>query len=110
MKERQAAEAKTGGFLETTGENTLMDLADLFKVFGDSTRVRILASLFDGEKNVTEISEALGMNQPAISQQLKVLKAAKLVRVRREGKSMFYALDDDHVKTIISVGKEHIEE
>lgn len=91
-------------------ENELSDLADLFKVFGDSTRLRIMYSLFRGEKNVTEICEALGMEQSAVSHQLRVLKANKLVSLRKEGKSSVYFLADDHVKTIIAMGKEHIEE
>ena len=91
-------------------ENELSDLADLFKVFGDSTRIRIMYSLFRGEKNVTEICEALGMEQSAVSHQLRVLKANKLVSLRKEGKSSVYFLADDHVKTIIAMGKEHIEE
>jgi ArsR family transcriptional regulator len=91
-------------------ENELSDLADLFKVFGDSTRLRILYSLFRGEKNVTEICEDLGMGQSAVSHQLRVLKANKLVALRKEGKSSIYFLADDHVKTIIAMGKEHIEE
>ena len=91
-------------------ENELSDLADLFKVFGDSTRLRIMYSLFRGEKNVTEICEALGMEQSAVSHQLRVLRANKLVSLRKEGKSSVYFLADDHVKTIIAMGKEHIEE
>ena len=91
-------------------EDELLELADLFKMFADSTRIKILYDLFDGEKNVTEICEDIEMNQPAVSHQLKALKTAKLVRSRREGKSVVYALDDDHVKTIIAMGKEHIEE
>ncbi len=91
-------------------ENELSDLADLFKVFGDSTRLRIMYSLFRGEKNVTEICETLGMEQSAVSHQLRVLRANKLVSLRKEGKSSVYFLADDHVKTIIAMGKEHIEE
>ena len=91
-------------------ENELSDLADLFKVFGDSTRLRIMYSLFRGEKNVTEICEVLGMEQSAVSHQLRVLRANKLVSLRKEGKSSVYFLADDHVKTIIAMGKEHIEE
>ena len=91
-------------------EIELMEMADLFKMFSDSTRIKILYSLFDGEKNVGEICEKLDMNQSAISHQLKTLKAAKLVKVRREGKAMVYSLDDEHVKMIIAMGKEHIEE
>ena len=91
-------------------ENELLELADLFKMFSDSTRIKILYDLFEGEKNVTEICEDIEMNQSAVSHQLKALKTAKLVRSRREGKSVKYSLDDDHVKTIIAMGKEHIEE
>ena len=91
-------------------ENELSDLADLFKVFGDSTRLRIMYSLFRGEKNVTEICETLGMEQSAVSHQLRVLRENKLVSLRKEGKSSVYFLADDHVKTIIAMGKEHIEE
>ena len=97
---------KQSGIMETE----LIDLAELFRVFGDSTRIRILFDLMQGERNVTEITEDLEMNQSAISHQLKILKTAKLVRARREGKSMFYSLADDHVKTILAMGKEHVEE
>lgn len=91
-------------------EKELVDLAELFKVFGDSTRIRILYDLFHGEKNVTEICADLEMNQSAVSHQLKLLRSAKLVGSRREGKQVIYFLVDDHVKTIIAMGKEHIEE
>ena len=91
-------------------ETELIELAELFKVFGDSTRIRILYDLMQGERNVTEITEDLAMNQSAISHQLKILKMAKLVSARREGKSMVYRLADEHVKTIIAMGKDHIEE
>lgn len=91
-------------------EDELSDLAELFKVFGDSTRIKILYDLFGGEKNVTEICEDLEMNQSAVSHQLKLLKAARLIRSRREGKQMIYFLADEHVKTIIAMGKEHLEE
>ena len=97
---------KQSGIMETE----LIDLAELFRVFGDSTRIRILFDLIQGERNVTEITEDLEMNQSAISHQLKILKTAKLVQARREGKSMFYSLADDHVKTILAMGKEHVEE
>ena len=96
--------------LRGMSENELLELADLFKMFSDSTRIKILYDLFEGEKNVTEICEDIEMNQSAVSHQLKALKTAKLVRSRREGKSIKYSLDDDHVKTIIAMGKEHIEE
>ena len=91
-------------------ENELADLAELFRVFGDSTRIRILYDLYLGEKNVSQITEDLAMNQSAVSHQLKILKTAKLIASRREGKCIYYALADDHVKTILAMGKEHIEE
>lgn len=91
-------------------EVELSDLAELFKVFGDSTRIRILADLFSGEKNVSEICDDLEMNQSAVSHQLKILKVSKLITSRREGKAMIYSLADDHVKTILAMGIEHIEE
>lgn len=89
-------------------EDRLVDLAELFKVFGDSTRVRILYSLLEREKNVGEISEELTMNQSAISHQLRILKQSDLVKVRRDGKSMIYSLADDHVESIIKIGMDHI--
>lgn len=96
--------------LKGLAEEELLDLADLFKMFSDSTRIKILYDLFDGEKNVGEICEDIEMNQSAVSHQLKALRNAKLVKSRREGKAVYYSLDDDHVKTIIAMGKEHIEE
>ena len=91
-------------------ENTLYDVAELFKNFSDSTRIRILYTLFDKELSVSEICELLSMNQSAISHQLRILKNAKLVKNRREGKTIYYSLDDDHVYNIISQGIEHVEE
>lgn len=88
----------------------LYDLADLFKTFGDSTRIKILYALFEGELCVGVLSTILKLSQPAISHQLKVLKDAKLVKFRREGKVIFYSLDDDHVRSILSIGMNHIEE
>ena len=96
--------------IDQVSEEELSELAELFKIFGDSTRMRILYDLFRGEKNVTEICEDLEMNQSAVSHQLKILRTSKLIASRREGKSMIYSLADDHVKTIIAMGKEHIEE
>ena len=96
---------------ETMPEETeLYDLAELFKVFGDSTRIRILFVLFEAEVCVCELAQALQMTQSAISHQLKILKQNKLVKSRREGKSIFYSLADDHVRTIIAQGCDHIEE
>ena len=86
------------------------ELAELFKVFGDSTRLRVLSVLIDGELCVQDIADSLDMTQSAISHQLKILKNSHLVKSRREGKQIMYALDDDHVRTIIAMGMEHIEE
>ncbi len=91
-------------------EDELYDLAELFKVFGDSTRMRILFVLFEAEVCVCDLAEALNMTQSAISHQLRILKQNKLVKNRREGKSIFYSLADDHVRTIVDQGREHIEE
>ena len=96
---------------ETLPEETeLYDLAELFKVFGDSTRIRILFVLFEAEVCVCDLAKALNMTQSAISHQLRILKQNKLVKSRREGKSIFYSLAEDHVRTIINQGREHIEE
>ncbi|NLZ76188.1 MAG: winged helix-turn-helix transcriptional regulator [Erysipelotrichia bacterium] len=91
-------------------ENMLYDLADLFKLFGDSTRIKILYTLYEKELSVSEIAEELKMTISAVSHQLRVLKQGKLVKFRRDGKQVYYSLDDDHVKTIIAMGREHIEE
>ena len=91
-------------------ETELYDLAEPFKVFGDSTRIRILFVLFEAEVCVCDLAEALHMTQSAISHQLRILKQNKLVNSRREGKSIFYSLADGHVRTIIAQGREHIEE
>lgn len=91
-------------------EEKIEDLAELFKVFGDSTRIRILFALFESEFCVCDLAATLNMTQSAISHQLKILKQSKLVKSRREGKSIFYSLADDHVRTIIAQGSEHIEE
>ena len=95
---------------EMPDEDELYDLAELFKVFGDSTRIRILFVLFGSEVCVCDLAETLNMTQSAVSHQLKILKQAKLVSSRREGKSVFYSLADEHVRTIIDQGREHIEE
>ena len=96
---------------ETMPEETeLYDLAELFKVFGDSTRIRILFVLFEAEVCVCDLAQVLQMTQSAISHQLKILKQNKLVKSRREGQSIFYSLADDHVRTIIAQGCDHIEE
>ncbi|MBQ7077492.1 MAG: winged helix-turn-helix transcriptional regulator [Lachnospiraceae bacterium] len=91
-------------------ETELYDLAELFKVFGDSTRIKILYALFENKMCVGDLAESLNMTQSAISHQLKILKQSKLVKCDREGKQIMYYLADAHVKTIIDQGKEHIEE
>ena len=91
-------------------DEILYDLAELFKVFGDSTRVRILCALFESEMCVCDIAEVLKMTQSAISHQLRVLKQARLVKSRRDKKAIFYSLADDHIKTIFNQGFEHIME
>lgn len=91
-------------------DEELYDLAELFKVFGDSTRIKILYALFEAELCVCDIAQLLRLTQTAVSHQLKVLKLNKLVSSRREGKNVFYALADDHVRRIIDQGMEHIGE
>jgi len=91
-------------------EELLYDVAELFKVFGDSTRVRIICALFESEMCVCDIAGVLNMTQSAISHQLRVLKQARLVKYRREGKTVFYSLADDHIQTIFNQAFEHIME
>ncbi len=91
-------------------DELLFDLADLFKIFGDTTRMKILFSLFEEELCVREITDLLGMTQSAISHQLKVLKDSRLIGNRREGKTIIYFLADDHVRSIVGQGYEHITE
>ena len=89
-------------------EDDLYDLAELYKVFGDSTRIKILYVLFAAELCVYDIAQLLGMTKSAVSHQLRILKNNKLVKFRREGKTVFYALDDDHVRSILKLGMEHL--
>ena len=89
-------------------EEVLYDLAELYKVFGDSTRMKIIYVLFASEMCVCDIAQLLNMSQSAISHQLRVLKQSQLVKARREGKTIFYSLADDHVRTIVNQGMEHI--
>ena len=91
-------------------DEVLYDLAELFKVFGDSTRIKIICALFQAEMCVCDIAALLGMNQSAISHQLRVLKQTRLVKNRKEGKVVYYSLDDDHVKGIFDQGLEHLYE
>lgn len=94
--------------IDNISDNILIDLADLFKVFSDSTRMRIMYKLFDGPVSVGDIAESLDMSQSAISHQLRNLKENKLVKSERDGKSILYSLLDEHVKLIIEIGLEHI--
>lgn len=91
-----------------TDDETLYRLADLFKVFGDPTRIRILSVLSRQEMCVQDIADALSMNQSAISHQLRILKQSALVKFRRDGKTIYYSLADDHVATIMAQGLEHV--
>ena len=91
-------------------DETLYDLAELFKVFGDSTRIKILYALFEAELFVCDIAQLLSVSQTAVSHQLRVLKNNKLVKFRKDGKNVFYSLADDHVRRIIDQGIEHVEE
>ena len=89
-------------------DEMLYDLAELYKVFGDSTRIKILYILFEGEMCVQHISEMLSVSQSVVSHQLRILKSARLVKYRRDGKTVYYTLADDHVREIIGCGMEHI--
>lgn len=91
-------------------DEILYDLADLFKIFGDTTRIKILYALREAELCVGDIAELLKMNQSAVSHQLKILKQSKLVKFRRDGKTIWYSLADNHVVTIIDQGMDHIQE
>ena len=91
-------------------DETLYELADFFKVLGDSTRIKILYALFSSEMCVQDLTEVLNMNQSAISHQLRILKQTGLVKYRKNGKHVFYSLDDDHVTQIIAQGMNHLSE
>ena len=91
-------------------EDSLYDLAEFFKVFGDSTRIRILSALKVSELCVNDIAEALNMTLSAISHQLRILKNAKLIKARKQGKEVYYSLDDEHVNCIIDCGLDHVNE
>ena len=95
---------------ELPDDEILYDLAELFRVFGDSTRIKILYALFESELCVGDIATLLNLSQSSVSHQLRLLKTSKLVKFRREGKAMFYSLDDEHVRSIIALGMEHVEE
>ena len=91
-------------------EDKIIDLAELYKIFGDSTRIKIINILIDNELCVNQISEKTNISQSAISHQLRILKSSKLVKYRKEGNSIFYSLADDHVEKIFKIGCEHINE
>ena len=91
-------------------DEVLYDLAELFKIFGDSTRIKLLYALYESELCVCDLADVLGLTQSAVSHQLRLLKSSKLVKFRREGKTVFYSLADDHVVRILSQGMEHLEE
>ncbi len=91
-------------------EDKIIDLAELYKIFGDSTRIKIINILIDNELCVNQISEKTNVSQSAISHQLRILKSSKLVKYRKEGNSIFYSLADDHVEKIFKIGCEHVNE
>jgi ArsR family transcriptional regulator len=91
-------------------DEILYDLAEFFKVFGDSTRIKIICALFENEMCVCDLAALLGISQSAISHQLRTLKGARLVRYRRDGKVVYYSLDDEHIKHIFDEGLNHITE
>ena len=91
-------------------DEKLFDLSELFKMFGDSTRMKILFVLFESEACTCDLAYILSMTSSAISHQLKTLKLSKLVKSRRDGRTVYYSLADEHVRTIIRQGMEHIEE
>lgn len=97
-------------FEQQPDDEILYELAELFKIFGDSTRIKILYALSENELCVGELAQILKLSLSSVSHQLRILKTSKLVRFRREGKEVFYALDDEHVRNIINMGMEHVEE
>lgn len=112
MPECQALDPQTLQKLQDDlpGDEVLYDLAELFRTFGDTTRIKILYALFESELCVNDIAQVVGLSQSAVSHQLRLLKTSKLVKFRREGKAIFYSLDDDHVRSMIALGMEHVEE
>ena len=105
----ERAEAREEFDIEQELENEfLLELADFFKIFGDGTRIRILQLLLAGAKNVGELAEALDMSQSAVSHQLRILRQNDLVKYRKEGKTVFYSLDDEHVRVVLEQGMTHI--
>ena len=107
---KDALPAAQPGPLVMPDDEVLYELADLFRVFGDSSRIKILYALHASELCGQDLANAVQLSQSAVSHQLRVLKDSKLVRFRRDGKTVYYALDDDHVRSILSMGMDHIEE
>jgi len=105
-----SAKIKNGDLFRPPPDGRFGELAGFFKVFGDETRIKILHTLFAAERSVGELAGMVGMSQSSVSHQLRLLKDARIVRRRREGKTVYYALDDDHVKTIFDEGMSHVSE
>ena len=103
-------EAKIQPYFPSEEEELVYELAQLYKVFGDETRIRILRALLDKEEAVGSLSEKLQMSMSAVSHSLRILKGARLVRCRREGKAVYYSLCDDHVKMMLLLGLDHVAE
>ena len=113
--DQHAACCETDGYIDMVKEDlpkdeTLFELADFFKNFGDSTRMKLISVLLRGEMCVGTITDIVGMSQSSVSHQLKVLRQARLVKTRREGKYLYYCLNDEHVKMIYQLGLEHVNE
>ena len=106
--EHMAMEARMAFEDAMPDEEILYDLADLFKVFSDTTRIKILYSLMSGERRVADIADTIGATQSAVSHQLRILKTARLVKFQRDGKNVLYSLADDHVYTMIAQGMNHV--
>ena len=96
--------------MKIINNDTIIDVSELFKIFGDSTRIKIINVLIGDELSVGEITNMIGISQSAVSHQLRILKSAKLVKYRKEGNVIYYSLDDEHVKKIFELGCEHINE
>ncbi len=96
--------------MQLINDDVIIDVSELFKIFGDSTRIKIINALIDEELSVGEITNRVGISQSAVSHQLRILKSSKLVKFRKDGNTIYYALDDEHIKKIFELGCEHINE
>ena len=96
--------------MQLINDDVIIDVSELFKIFGDSTRIKIINALIDEELSVGEITSRVGISQSAVSHQLRILKSSKLVKFRKDGNTIYYALDDGHIKKIFELGCEHINE